>query len=252
MKAVVLLFIASPFARIGGDRSGEAAATLRSLTRRPRMTENTCCATKIAELEATIQRLEREYTAIEETSEKRIRALANQRDSFRISRDEAEKERAEADKDIESYKKERDASLRRISQLEQDYSILIEERDEARLECARVEGLLTENKVLRYSLRTDFLALEKDHDRVVKERDELRDLLTTPMPAPVDETTLAQDLAAALNRHSMENGSNTPDFILADYLIGCLMAFNTNVNQRSTWYGHRCQPGLCAHGDQTA
>lgn len=48
-----------------------------------------------------------------------------------------------------------------------------------------------------------------------------------------------KELQELLNRHSMENGCDTPDFLLADYLIGCLAAFNSAVNQRATWYGHK-------------
>ena len=45
------------------------------------------------------------------------------------------------------------------------------------------------------------------------------------------------ELTSLLNRHSKENGSGTPDFILAEYLIGCLAHFNAAVNRREAWYG---------------
>ena len=35
-----------------------------------------------------------------------------------------------------------------------------------------------------------------------------------------------KELSELINRNSMENASNTPDFILAEYLVNCLMAFN--------------------------
>jgi len=35
----------------------------------------------------------------------------------------------------------------------------------------------------------------------------------------------------------MENGSNTPDFILAKYLADCLEAFNSASRHRERWYG---------------
>ena len=47
---------------------------------------------------------------------------------------------------------------------------------------------------------------------------------------------LESDLACVLNRYSQENASNTPDWILAQYLLGCLAAFNTAIQQRQTWY----------------
>lgn len=45
------------------------------------------------------------------------------------------------------------------------------------------------------------------------------------------------ELISLINRHSIENGSNTPDFILARYLMDCLDIFNKTVNCREVWYG---------------
>lgn len=45
------------------------------------------------------------------------------------------------------------------------------------------------------------------------------------------------ELQHLLNCHSKENGSNTPDFMLAEYLIGCLENFNKTVAAREVWYG---------------
>jgi len=55
--------------------------------------------------------------------------------------------------------------------------------------------------------------------------------------------TLEQELAAVLNRFSQENASNTPDYILAQFMLGCLASFNTAVQQRETWYGRDARPG---------
>lgn len=51
-----------------------------------------------------------------------------------------------------------------------------------------------------------------------------------------------RELSSAINRCSQENASNTPDFILAQYLGGCLAAFNQAVQQRETWYGRDGRP----------
>lgn len=40
------------------------------------------------------------------------------------------------------------------------------------------------------------------------------------------------ELRSLLNRHSMENGSDTPDFVLAKYLYACLMAYEQAVEDR--------------------
>lgn len=55
---------------------------------------------------------------------------------------------------------------------------------------------------------------------------------------------LIHELSAVLNRASAENGSNTPDFILASYLMDCLAAFDKSVNAREAWYGReKISPG---------
>lgn len=47
-----------------------------------------------------------------------------------------------------------------------------------------------------------------------------------------------KDLEALINKHSMEHGSGTPDFILAEYLCRCLKNFNETVYSRQTWWGN--------------
>lgn len=44
-------------------------------------------------------------------------------------------------------------------------------------------------------------------------------------------------LEVLINQYSLENGSNTPDFILARYLDDCLQTFNTALKARNAWYG---------------
>lgn len=48
---------------------------------------------------------------------------------------------------------------------------------------------------------------------------------------------LREELCTLLNRYSAENHSDTPDFILAAYLLTCLDAFDTAVKTRERWYG---------------
>ena len=54
--------------------------------------------------------------------------------------------------------------------------------------------------------------------------------------------TLEKRLRDLLNTHSAENTSNTPDFILAQYMMSCLGAFDTAVQQRENWYGRDPRP----------
>lgn len=59
-------------------------------------------------------------------------------------------------------------------------------------------------------------------------------------------SNLRSEIQDAINRHSAENGSNTPDFILADYLAACLINFDAAVRARESWYGRSDAPGLNA------
>lgn len=53
-----------------------------------------------------------------------------------------------------------------------------------------------------------------------------------------------EDLRSLINTHSMEGSSNTPDFILAQYMSHCLIAFETATQQRETWYGRDSRPSM--------
>ncbi len=48
---------------------------------------------------------------------------------------------------------------------------------------------------------------------------------------------LRNGFAGVINQHSGENGSNTPDFLLADYLVDCMEAFERVLHARADWYG---------------
>jgi len=47
------------------------------------------------------------------------------------------------------------------------------------------------------------------------------------------------DLKELLNKHSKENDSNSPDFVLAGYLESVLEAYNQAVTKRDEWFGVR-------------
>ena len=50
--------------------------------------------------------------------------------------------------------------------------------------------------------------------------------------SPDKQEAFGHELRALLNRHSLENDSNTPDIVLATYLRDCLSAFNCSVRTR--------------------
>lgn len=51
------------------------------------------------------------------------------------------------------------------------------------------------------------------------------------------KTTFFAELEALINRHSMENESNTPDFILRNFIAKTLEAFNDATRDRDDWFG---------------
>jgi len=54
---------------------------------------------------------------------------------------------------------------------------------------------------------------------------------------------LREELSELLNRKSRENKSNTPDFILANFMLDCLQAGEELVRSREQWYGVKNEPG---------
>jgi hypothetical protein len=57
-----------------------------------------------------------------------------------------------------------------------------------------------------------------------------------------------KDIENTINRYSKENGSNTPDYILAQFLVDSLSAYDKAVTAREKWYGREpvpCPPDQC-------
>jgi hypothetical protein len=46
----------------------------------------------------------------------------------------------------------------------------------------------------------------------------------------------ARELKQLINKYSLENISDTPDFILAEHLIRSLELFHLSTNVRRNWY----------------
>ena len=55
----------------------------------------------------------------------------------------------------------------------------------------------------------------------------------------MSEPTFEQELESLINKHSRENESGTPDFILAKYLEDCLKVFAEATARRDSWYGFK-------------
>ena len=63
------------------------------------------------------------------------------------------------------------------------------------------------------------------------------------------KTPFEQELKALINRHSRENASNTPDHILALFMLASLEAFEQAVQQREQWYGRNDHPSAFVLGN---
>jgi hypothetical protein len=48
-----------------------------------------------------------------------------------------------------------------------------------------------------------------------------------------------KELEQLINKYSVENGSDTPDFILANYLMNCLQSYEIVTDSREKWYGRK-------------
>lgn len=59
---------------------------------------------------------------------------------------------------------------------------------------------------------------------------------TRPVEA-LDWESFEEDLTELINMYALEVGSNTPDYVIAKYLVGCLKVFNEGVNSRDSWNG---------------
>lgn len=69
------------------------------------------------------------------------------------------------------------------------------------------------------------------------------------MAHTVPKSAFVEELVTLINYHSQENGSDTPDFILAEYLAGCLRVWNEAIHRRETWYSRPIQAYIDALPD---
>ena len=56
-----------------------------------------------------------------------------------------------------------------------------------------------------------------------------------------ERPTFFEELQGLINRYSIENGSNTPDFILAKYMFTSLINWQDACKAREEWYGKKRQ-----------
>ncbi len=58
-----------------------------------------------------------------------------------------------------------------------------------------------------------------------------------------EKKNFKKELEDLINSHSKENGSDTSDFILAEYLNDCLLIFDKAVKRRREWWGAKEKSG---------
>jgi len=59
--------------------------------------------------------------------------------------------------------------------------------------------------------------------------------------------TFRKELEILINKNSIENGSDTPDFLLAEFLNDSLITFDKAVNKREAWYGRtKKEASICS------
>jgi hypothetical protein len=58
------------------------------------------------------------------------------------------------------------------------------------------------------------------------------------------EEPLVRELMFLLNKKSRENHSNTPDYILAEFLMSCLVSFEEAIQHRDAWYCTHFEPSV--------
>lgn len=67
-------------------------------------------------------------------------------------------------------------------------------------------------------------------------------LAVTPL-AVKQPQSFTEELTTLINRYSLENASDTPDFLLAEYINMALEVYNTIVVKREKWYGRETGNG---------
>ena len=51
-----------------------------------------------------------------------------------------------------------------------------------------------------------------------------------------EKKQIIKEFSEIINKHSLENESDTPDFILAEYLYNCLIVVDNIILKREIWY----------------
>ena len=73
----------------------------------------------------------------------------------------------------------------------------------------------------------------------LKDLNEFCGRITAELKQTEDDNKFKKELEELINRHCVENASDTPDYILATYMFNCLQIFTLTTRQRDAWWGHK-------------
>jgi hypothetical protein len=59
------------------------------------------------------------------------------------------------------------------------------------------------------------------------------------MIEPEKRERIVKEFERIINSNSLECGSDTPDFMLAEHLVRCLEVYDDTVRDREKWYGRK-------------
>lgn len=63
--------------------------------------------------------------------------------------------------------------------------------------------------------------------------------MTPNMETRQNLVAFESELTQLINKYCLENLSDTPDYILARHLVGCLYIFNSSIGSREDWFENR-------------
>jgi len=91
-----------------------------------------------------------------------------------------------------------------------------------------INAILQEISEARLAINLDWGAEEKSEDSAVDPCDDI-----------VEGKSLMRGIMDLINYHSRENESNTPDFILAEYLMEVLESWERFTKTRDAWWNNK-------------
>ena len=120
----------------------------------------------------------------------------------------------------------------------------------SQIDTNRIEGRLLMAALVKLSTESQ---TDKQPDEILQQCQTVsegmyKDAADIPEPEVEESVPFEKALTNLINKRSVENGSDTPDFLLAEYLTNCLKSYETVVTARDKWFGvsmwSRKEPGM--------